>query len=87
MSQQNIFKGFASVSFLITPAPPSPSPEPQQTKQLRQLSLPDACHLLCSEISPFSQNIKVFFSTKIAPLPWGSLLPAVKLRTSSLPFT
>lgn len=65
---------------------PSP-PEPPQMEQLRQLSLPDTCHLLCSKISPFSQNIKMFFSTKTAPLPWGSLLPAVKLRTSSLPFT
>ena len=61
MSQQNIFKGFASVSFLITPLP---RPQPPQTEQLRQLSLPDACHLLCSEISPFSQNIKVFFSIR-----------------------
>lgn len=35
----------------------------------------------------FLSKYQGVFSTKAVPLPRGSLLPAVKLRTSSLPFT
>lgn len=69
----------------VPPCSPVPVPTADRTVQP---ALPPGC-LSPSMFSnlTFLSKYQGVFSTKAVPLPRGSLLPAVKLRTSSLPFT